>query len=106
MVLDETLRGYFDELYVLINFGGIYLLLLWDFIDCVKSLLVIGYVDGYFIVVVSIEDGKLDFGVESGLVLVAVNCIYVVLLVKFDGIFLFVYFLFDYEEFMVSDRLR
>lgn len=53
-MLDDILRGLYGDLYFLINFGGIYLFLLWDFVDCVKSFLVIGYVNGYFIVVVSI----------------------------------------------------
>lgn len=54
VMLDDILRGLYGDLYFSINFGGIYLFLLWDFVDCVKSFLVIGYVNGYFIVVVSI----------------------------------------------------
>lgn len=78
-----------------------------DFVDCVKSLLVIGYVDGYFIVVISIEDGKLDLGIENNLVLSSLSsCMYVVLLVKYDGILLSVYFFYDYEVLLVSDRVR
>ncbi|XP_068699124.1 tumor necrosis factor alpha-induced protein 3-like isoform X1 [Montipora foliosa] len=106
VVSDETLRGHFDESYAPINFGGIYLPLLWDSIDCVKSPLVIGYADGHFTAVVSIEDGKLDLGVESGSAPTAANCIHAVPLVKFDGTPLPVHFLFDYEEPMASDRLR
>lgn len=107
VVLDDILRGFYGDSYFLINFGGIYLFLFWDFVDCVKSSLVIGYVDGYFIVVVSIEDGKMDLGNENNLGLNSLsNCIYVMSLVKYDGILLSVYFFYDYEALLVSDRVR
>ena len=57
---DDTLRGPYGDSYSPINFGGIYLPLLWDSVDCVKSPLVIGYANGHFTAVVSIQDGQLD----------------------------------------------
>ena len=106
VVSDETLRGHFDESYAPINFGGIYLPLLWDSIDCEKSPLVIGYADGHFTAVVSIDDGKLDLGPGTHAAPTPSNCIHAVPLVKFDGSPLPVHFLYDKEEPMASDRLR
>lgn len=103
---DETLRGQFDESYAPINFGGIYLPLLWDSIDCVKSPLVIGYADGHFTAVVSIEDGKLDLGLQSAPAPASTNCMHAVPLVKYDGTPLPVHFLLDHEAPLASDRLR
>lgn len=103
---DETLRGQYDESYAPINFGGIYLPLWWDSIDCEKSPLVIGYADGHFTAVVSIDDGKLDLGIETHIAPTSSNCIHAVPLVKFDGTPLPVHFLYDHEEPMASDRLR
>ncbi|XP_078372185.1 uncharacterized protein LOC144655885 isoform X2 [Oculina patagonica] len=102
---DETLRGPYGDSYSPINFGGIYLPLLWDSVDCVKSPLVIGYANGHFTAVVNIEDGKLDLGNEnnpSG----SNNCIHAVPLVKYDGMPLPVHFLYDQEVPFASDRLR
>ena len=103
---DETLRGHFDESYAPINFGGIYLPLLWDSVDCVKSPLVIGYADGHFTAVVSIEDGKLDLGLQSAPFPASTNCVHAVPLVKNDGTPLPVHFLLDHEAPLASDRLR
>lgn len=103
---DETLRGVYDESYAPINFGGVYLPLLWDSVDCVKSPLVIGYADGHFTAVVSIKDGKLDLDLESSCGATSTNCIHAVPLVKHDGAPLPVHFLLDYEEPLASDRLR
>ena len=103
---DETLRGQYGDSYAPINFGGVYLPLLWDSVDCVKSPLVIGYAGGHFTAVVSIKDGKLDLGLENHSVPTATNCIHAVPLVKFDGTPLPVHFLYDHELPLASDRLR
>lgn len=103
---DETLRGAYEESYAPINFGGVYLPLLWDSVDCVKSPLVIGYADGHFTAVVSIEDGKLDLGLESPSASTSANGMHAVPLVKYDGTPLPVHFLYDYEIPLASDRLR
>ena len=106
VVSDETLRGQFGDSYAPINFGGIYLPLLWDSVDCVKSPLVIGYADGHFTAVVSIEDGKLDLGLESQSAPPPASCVHAVPLVKCDGTPLPVHFLYDDEAPLASDRLR
>ena len=105
---DETLRGPYGDSYSPINFGGIYLPLLWDSVDCVKSPLVIGYANGHFTAVVSIEDGKLDLGTENNPALSSsTNCLHAVPLVKFGGVEpLPVHFLYDHEEPLASGRLR
>lgn len=107
VVSDDTLRGPYGDSYSPINFGGIYLPLLWDSVDCVKSPLVIGYADGHFTAVISIEDGKMDLGNENysgpnG----SSNCIHAVPLVKYDGTPLPVHFLYDHEAPLASDRVR
>ena len=107
MVSDDTLRGPYGDSYSPINFGGIYLPLLWDSVDCVKSPLVIGYADGHFTAVISIEDGKMDLGNENNPgPSSSSNCIHAVPLVKYDGTPLPVHFLYDYEAPLASDRVR
>lgn len=104
---DETLRGPYGDSYSPINFGGIYLPLLWDSVDCVKSPLVIGYADGHFTAVISIEDGKLDLGIENNPApSSSSSCMHAVPLVKCDGTPLPVHFLYDYEAPLASDRVR
>ncbi|KAJ7378445.1 Tumor necrosis factor, alpha-induced protein 3 [Desmophyllum pertusum] len=103
---EETLRGAYGDSYSPINFGGIYLPLLWDSVDCVKSPLVIGYSNGHFTAVVSIEDGKLDLGIENQPAPSSTNCTHAVPLVKYDGMQLPVHFLHDHEVPLASDRLR
>lgn len=106
MLSEETLRGAYGDSYSPINFGGIYLPLLWDSVDCVKSPLVIGYSNGHFTAVVSIEDGKLDLGIENQPAPSSTNCTHAVPLVKYDGMPLPVHFLHDREVPLASDRLR
>ena len=107
VVSDDTLRGPYGDSYSPINFGGIYLPLLWDSVDCVKSPLVIGYADGHFTAVISIEDGKMDLGIEDNPApSSSSNCIHAVPLVKYDGTPLPVHFLYNYEAPLASDRVR
>ena len=107
VVSDDTLRGSYGDSYSPINFGGIYLPLLWDSVDCVKSPLVIGYADGHFTAVISIEDGKMDLGNENNPgPSSSSNCIHAVPLVKYDGTPLPVHFLYDHEAPLASDRVR
>ena len=103
---DDTLRGPYGDSYSPINFGGIYLPLLWDSVDCVKSPLIIGYANGHFTAVVSIQDGKLDLEVENQPASNSANCMHAVPLVKYDGSPLPVHFLYDHEAPLASDRLR
>ena len=107
VVSDDTLRGPYGDSYSPINFGGIYLPLLWDSVDCVKSPLVIGYAGGHFTAVISIQDGKMDLGIENNpTASSSSNCIHAVPLVKYDGTPLPVHFLYDHEAPLASDRVR
>lgn len=103
---DDTLRGPYGDSYSPINFGGVYLPLLWDSVDCVKSPLVIGYANGHFTAVVSIQDGKLDLELENQPASSSTNCMHAVPLVKFDGSPLPVHFLLDHEVPLANDRVR
>lgn len=103
---DDTLRGPYGDSYSPINFGGIYLPLLWDSVDCVKSPLVIGYANGHFTAVVSIQDGQLDLENENQPALRSSNCMHAVPLIKYDGSPLPVHFLLDHEVPLASDRVR
>lgn len=107
VVSDDTLRGPYGDSYSPVNIGGVYLPLLWDSVDCVKSPLVIGYANGHFTAVISIEDGKMDLGLENNPAPSnSSNCIHAVPLVKYDGTPLPVHFLYDYEAPLASDRVR
>lgn len=60
ILCDDVLRGNYDESLADVNMGGIYLPLLSDSVDCVKSPLVIGYHQGHFTALVTTEDGSID----------------------------------------------
>ncbi|XP_028414019.1 tumor necrosis factor alpha-induced protein 3-like [Dendronephthya gigantea] len=58
VLCDDILRGNYDESLSDVNLGGIYLPLLCDSVDCVKSPVVIGYHQGHFMALVMTEDGS------------------------------------------------
>ena len=68
--------------------------------------MVIGYADGHFTAVVSIEDGKLDLDLENQVSPSVISPLHAVPLVKYDGTPLNVHFLYDDEVPLASDRLR
>ena len=58
VICDDIHRGNYDELVGDVNLGGIYLPLLCDSVECVKSPIVIGYHHGHFTALVTTEDGS------------------------------------------------
>ena len=58
VLCDDVHRGNYDESLADVNLGGIYLPLLCDSVDCIKSPIVIGYHQGHFMALVTTEDGS------------------------------------------------
>ena len=105
VICEDTLRGNYGEPFAPVNFGGVYLPLHWDPVDCIKSPLVIGYCQGHFTAIVSLEDGKLDLGAstpETG----TTSSIHAIPLVKHDESPLPIHFLFPDEEKQAGGLLR
>ncbi len=59
VLCDDVHRGNYDESLADVNLGGIYLPLLCDSVDCIKSPVVIGYHQGHFMALVTTEDGSI-----------------------------------------------
>ena len=57
VLCEDVHRGNYDESLAHVNLGGIYLPLLCDSVDCIKSPIVIGYHQGHFMALVTTEDG-------------------------------------------------
>ena len=106
VLCDETLRGNYGESFSPVNFGGIYLPLKWDPLDCIKTPLVIGYAQGHFTAIVSLKDGKLDLGSHSFADAGNPAIKHAVPLVKPDGSPLPVHFLLGGEQGQESGLLR
>ena len=58
VLCDDVHRGNYDESLADVSLGGIYLPLLCDSVDCIKSPIVIGYHQGHFTALVTTEDGS------------------------------------------------
>lgn len=65
VVCDDVFRGNQDESLANIDMGGIYLPLLCDSVNCVKSPLVIGYQHGHFTALVTTEDGGKEIAYQN-----------------------------------------
>ncbi|XP_048577328.1 tumor necrosis factor alpha-induced protein 3 isoform X2 [Nematostella vectensis] len=98
VVSEDVLRGNYDESLSPVNLGGIYLPLNWDPVECVKTPLLIGYAQGHFTALVSIEDGNAGAG--------DTHKIHGVPLVKPDGSALPVHFLLSDEEHLADGFIR
>ena len=59
VLCDHIHRGNYDESLADVSLGGIYLPLLCDSVDCVRSPVVIGYHQGHFMSLVTTEDGSI-----------------------------------------------
>lgn len=106
VISDDTLRGNYGEPLSPINFGGIYLPLQCDPVDCVKTPLVIGYCQGHFTAVVGLEDGKLDLGLLSADADHNSQATHAIPLVKHDESPLQIHFLFSDEQKQAGGLLR
>ena len=98
VLCDDVHRGNYNESLSDVNLGGVYLPLLCDSVDCVKSPLVIGYHQGHFMALVMTEDGS-----ATGEDMFRLNK-NAVPLVKYDGNPMQLHFLLP-EELQCSDRL-
>lgn len=100
VLCDDIHRGNCDESLGEVNLGGIYLPLLCDSVDCVKSPIVIAYDHGHFTALVSTEDGNI---MGEGMIDKQSNKNAVPLL-KYDDFPMQIHFLLPHEQ-QCSDRL-